>query len=53
VVVASRDPEVARLLADEILVLDREVIEAGPAAQVLDAPRDRRTRALVQSRRSA
>lgn len=53
VVVASRDPEVARVLADEILVLDGDVIETGPASRVLDAPREQRTRALVQSRRSA
>jgi ABC-type glutathione transport system ATPase component len=54
VVVASRDPEVARLLADDIVVLDGgEVVEAGPAMQILDSPRDHRTRALVESRRSA
>ena len=53
VVVASRDPEVARVLADQILVLQGEVIEIGPAAQILEAPRDHRTRALVQTRRSA
>jgi ABC-type glutathione transport system ATPase component len=54
VVVASRDPEVARWLADDIVVLDNgEVVEAGPATQILDSPRDHRTRALVESRRSA
>jgi peptide/nickel transport system ATP-binding protein len=54
VVVASRDPDVARALADDILVLDDgAVIESGPAAAVLDSPRDHRTRALMQSRRSA
>lgn len=54
VVVASRDPEVARWLADDIVVLDNgEVVEAGPATQILDSPRHHRTRALVESRRSA
>ncbi len=44
VVVASRDPEVARALADEVLVLDDgEVIETGPVARVLDSPRHHRT----------
>jgi len=54
VVVATGDPEVTRALADDIIVLhDGEVIESGPAAQVLDSPRHHRTRALVESRRSA
>ncbi len=53
VVVATRDPEVARAVADRILVLDGEMVETGPAAQILDAPRENRTRALVESRRSA
>jgi ABC-type glutathione transport system ATPase component len=54
VIVASRDPGVARALADEVLVLDDgEVIEAGAAAQVLESPRDHRTRSLVEARRSA
>ena len=54
VVVASRDAEVARTLADVIVVLDDgEVIESGPAAQILESPRHHRTRALVESRRSA
>jgi len=53
VVVATRDPEVAAALADDILVLDGEIIEFGTAAQVLESPRDHRTRALVESRRSA
>jgi len=54
VVVASRDPEVARALADHVLVLDDgEVIESGPVHEVLETPRDHRTRALVESRRSA
>jgi ABC-type glutathione transport system ATPase component len=54
VVVATRDPEVAALVADEIVVLDDgEVVESGPAAQILEAPRHHRTRALVEARRSA
>jgi peptide/nickel transport system ATP-binding protein len=54
VVVASRDAEVARALADDVLVLhDGEVIESGPAARVLESPRHHRTRALVEARRSA
>ena len=53
VVVATRDPEVARAVADHILVLDGEMVEMGPAAQILDSPRENRTRALVESRRSA
>jgi ABC-type glutathione transport system ATPase component len=54
VVVATRDPEVARSLADEIVVLDEgEVVESGPASRILDSPRDHRTRALVESRRTA
>jgi ABC-type glutathione transport system ATPase component len=54
VVVASGDPEVARALADDIVVLhDGEVIESGTATQVLESPRHHRTRALVESRRSA
>jgi ABC-type glutathione transport system ATPase component len=54
VVVASRDPEVARWLADDVVVLDNgEMVETGPAMQILDSPRDHRTRTLVESRRSA
>jgi ABC-type glutathione transport system ATPase component len=54
IVVASRDPEVARSLADQILVLDGgEVVESGPAARILESPGDHRTRALVEARRSA
>ena len=53
VVLASRDPEVARALADEIVVLEGEVIETGPTAQILESPRHDRTRLLVRSRRSA
>ena len=54
VVVATRDPDIARLLADRIVVLDNgEVIEAGVTDQVLENPRDARTRELVERRRSA
>jgi len=54
VVVATRDPEVARLVADEVLVLDDgEMVETGPAARILESPTDHRTRALVEDRRSA
>jgi ABC-type glutathione transport system ATPase component len=54
VVVASRDPEVARAVADDVLVLaDGEVAETGPAQRVLESPADHRTRALVEARRSA
>jgi ABC-type glutathione transport system ATPase component len=54
VVVASRDPEVARSLADDVFVLvDGEAVETGEADQILESPRDHRTRALVESRRSA
>jgi len=54
VVVATRDPEVARLVADRVVVLDDgEVIESGPADEVLDHPCDPRTRQLVEKRRSA
>jgi peptide/nickel transport system ATP-binding protein len=54
VVVASRDPEVAGAVADDIVVLDDgEVVETGPAVTVLESPRHHRTRALVERRRSA
>ena len=54
VVVATRDPEVVRSLADEIVVLDEgEVVESGPASRILESPQDHRTRALVDSRRTA
>jgi ABC-type glutathione transport system ATPase component len=54
VVVATRDSDVARALADDILVLaDGMAVETGPAAQILESPLDHRTRALVESRRSA
>jgi ABC-type glutathione transport system ATPase component len=54
VVVASRDAGVARAVADDIVVLDEgEVVESGPASQILESPGHHRTRALVESRRSA
>jgi len=54
VVVATRQAEVARQLADRVAVLhEGEVIESGPTEGVLDAPCDARTRALVATRRSA
>jgi ABC-type glutathione transport system ATPase component len=54
VVVATRHSEVARALADDILVLaDGTAVESGPAPRILDSPADHRTRALVESRRSA
>lgn len=54
VVVTSRHAEVARALADDVVVLDEgEVIESGPAPRILDDPHDHRTRALVEARRSA
>jgi ABC-type glutathione transport system ATPase component len=54
VVVATRQAEVARQLADRVVVLhEGEVIESGPTDGVLDAPCDARTRALVVTRRSA
>jgi ABC-type molybdate transport system ATPase subunit len=54
VVVATRHPEVAAALADDIVVLDDgEVIETGPAATVLDSPQHHRTRVLAERRRSA
>jgi ABC-type glutathione transport system ATPase component len=54
IVVASRDPDVAGMLADRVVVLaDGDAVEAGPADQVLGSPRDHRTRALVEARRSA
>ena len=54
VVVTSRHAEVARALADDIVVLDGgAVVESGPAPQILESPQDHRTRALVEARRSA
>jgi ABC-type glutathione transport system ATPase component len=54
VVVATREPEVARQLSDRVLVLhEGEIIESGPTRDVLRAPRDARTRELVRVRRSA
>ena len=54
VVLATGDPEVARELSQNVVVLDDgEIVERGPTAIVLDAPRDARTRALLSARRSA
>lgn len=54
VVVATRDPAVARCLSDRVVILhEGEVIETGPTDGVLDAPHDPRTQALVMTRRSA
>jgi ABC-type glutathione transport system ATPase component len=54
VVVATREIEVVRSLADRVVVLhDGEIAEAGPVDGVLEAPRDPRTRVLLDSRRSA
>jgi ABC-type glutathione transport system ATPase component len=54
VVVASRDPEVMRRIADHVVVLcDGSAVESGPTGRVLDAPRHHSTRALVEARRSA
>jgi microcin C transport system ATP-binding protein len=44
----SHDLKVIRALADEILVMrDGQVVEHGPAAQILEAPREAYTRALM------
>jgi microcin C transport system ATP-binding protein len=44
----SHDLKVIRALSDEIVVMrDGQVVEHGPAAQVLDAPREAYTRALM------
>jgi ABC-type glutathione transport system ATPase component len=54
VIVATRDPEVARAVADEILVLDGgNPVEMGPAQRILEAPRHQHSRALIEERRSA
>ena len=54
VVVATREPEVARQLSDRLFVLhEGEIIESGSTGEVLHAPRDARTRGLVHVRRSA
>jgi len=47
-VVATHQIFQARRLADRIaLLLDGQIVEAGPAAQMLDDPKDPRTRAFV------
>ncbi|HUO47521.1 MAG TPA: ATP-binding cassette domain-containing protein [Acidimicrobiales bacterium] len=54
VLVASRDPEVARLVADEVVVLQAgAVVEQGPADEVLSHPSDPHTAAMLDARRSA
>ena len=54
VVVATRDAQVVRAVADEVVVLDGgAVVESGPADRVLAAPHHPRTRALVEDRRTA
>jgi peptide/nickel transport system ATP-binding protein len=41
---------VVRQVADRVYVMHRaEIVEQGPVAQVLDAPRDAYTRRLIQS----
>lgn len=53
VVIATRDPDLARI-ADRVVVLhDGAVIESGLPDRVLEDPRDPRTRRLVEERRSA
>jgi peptide/nickel transport system ATP-binding protein len=51
IVLLSHDLDVVRALADQVVVLRAgRVAEAGPAASVLDAPRDEYTRALLAAR---
>jgi peptide/nickel transport system ATP-binding protein len=51
IVLLSHDLDVVRALADQVVVLRAgRVAEAGPAASVLDAPRDAYTRALLAAR---
>ncbi|MCB2008738.1 MAG: ABC transporter ATP-binding protein [Rhodoferax sp.] len=46
----THDVDVIRAMAHDVLVMkDGEIVEAGPLAQVLDAPRHPYTRALVAS----
>ncbi len=50
----SHDLRVVRALASQILVMkDGKVVESGPAAQILDAPRSDYTRALMAAAFSA
>ena len=54
VVVATRDPAVADALADTVVIMrDGEVVESGVAANILSAPSDPYTRALLEDRQSA
>ena len=54
VVIATRDPELVELLADQVVVLERgAVVEHGAAVSVLDAPQHDYTKSLVQERLSA
>ncbi len=54
VVVATRHPEVAALLADRVAVLhDGRIVESGRTAKVLASPRHPHTRSLLDERRSA
>lgn len=51
IVLLSHDLDVVRALADHVVVLrEGRVVEAGPAASVLDEPRDDYTRSLVAAR---
>lgn len=53
-VVATRDPDVAAEMADEVVVVHHgEVVEAGTAERVLQRPRHPQTAALLRGRRSA
>jgi microcin C transport system ATP-binding protein len=46
----SHDLKVVRALADSLIVMkDGAVVEAGPAAEIFDAPRDPYTRALMKA----
>jgi ABC-type glutathione transport system ATPase component len=49
--ILDRDLEVARALADRTLILDEgRIIEEGKPGEILDAPREPATRALVKAR---